>query len=112
MSVATLSPLAVVLAVVAYWIILGMVVVWLGRERDAVRALYPAGAVGALLLAWCGWLCLGAPPQTLGLPLGLPDLPFHLRADALSGFFLLLLGLAAAGVLAYSTGYLRGGADS
>jgi hypothetical protein len=26
------------------------------------------------------------------LPLGLPDLPFHLRLDALSAFFLLLLG--------------------
>jgi hydrogenase-4 component B len=111
MSAATLSPLAVILGVVAYWIVLGMVGLWLGRERDAVRALYPAGAVGALLLAWCGWLCLGAPPQTLVLPLGMPDLPFHLRADALSGFFLLLLGLAAAGVLAYSTGYFRGGAD-
>ena len=28
----------------------------------------------------------------LVLPLGLPDLPFHLRLDALSAFFLLLLG--------------------
>ena len=30
------------------------------------------------------------------LPLGLPDLPFHLRLDALSAFFLLLLGAAGA----------------
>jgi hypothetical protein len=29
------------------------------------------------------------------LPLGLPDLPFHLRLDSLSAFFLLLLGAAA-----------------
>jgi len=29
------------------------------------------------------------------LPLGLPDLPFHLRLDALSAFFLLLLGATA-----------------
>ena len=34
------------------------------------------------------------PPSTTVLPLGLPDLPFHLRLDALSAFFLLLLGAA------------------
>src|SRR5688572_30985103 len=41
------------------------------------------------------------------LPLGLPDLPFHLRIDGLSGFFLLLLGSVAAGVTIYATGYFR-----
>ena len=34
------------------------------------------------------------------MPLGLPDLPFHLRLDSLSAFFLLLLGAAARGDLA------------
>ena len=48
-----------------------------------------------------------APPQTLVLPLGLPDLPFHLRLDALSAFFLLLLGAVAAAVSLYSAGYFR-----
>ena len=33
-----------------------------------------------------------APPEVAVLPLGLPDLPFHLRLDALSAFFLFLLG--------------------
>ena len=41
------------------------------------------------------------------LPLGLPDLPFHLRLDALSAFFLLLLGAVAAAVSLYSAGYFR-----
>lgn len=27
------------------------------------------------------------------MPIGLPDLPFHLRLDALSGFFLTVIGL-------------------
>ena len=40
------------------------------------------------------------PPQSTVLPLGLPDLPFHLRLDSLSAFFLLLLGAAGAGDLA------------
>ncbi|HZX40348.1 MAG TPA: proton-conducting transporter membrane subunit, partial [Myxococcaceae bacterium] len=43
------------------------------------------------------------------LPLGLPDLPFHLRLDALSGFFLLLLGAAGAGISIFAAGYFRAG---
>ena len=47
-----------------------------------------------------------------GLPLGLPDLPFHLRLDPLAGFFLLLLGAASAGVSLFSAGYFeKGGGD-
>jgi formate hydrogenlyase subunit 3/multisubunit Na+/H+ antiporter MnhD subunit len=41
------------------------------------------------------------------LPLGLPDLPFHLRLDPLAGFFLLLLGSVSAGVSIYAIGYFR-----
>ena len=43
------------------------------------------------------------------LPLGLPDLPFHLRVDSLSAFFLLLLGAAAAAISLFSAGYFRSG---
>ena len=43
------------------------------------------------------------------LPFGLPDLPFHLRLDALSGFFLLLLGAAGAGISIFAAGYFRAG---
>ena len=44
------------------------------------------------------------PPQTLTLPLGLPDLPFHLRIDPLAGFFLMLLGSVSAGISVYAAG--------
>ena len=50
-----------------------------------------------------------AAPRSLVLPLGLPDLPFHARIDALSCFFLLLLGAVAAGVSLFASGYLRPG---
>ena len=43
------------------------------------------------------------------LALGLPDLPFHMRLDALSAFFLVLLGGASAGISIYSAGYFRQG---
>jgi formate hydrogenlyase subunit 3/multisubunit Na+/H+ antiporter MnhD subunit len=46
------------------------------------------------------------------LPLGLPDLPFHLRLDALSAFFLVLLGGAAAGISVFSAGYFRASENS
>ena len=44
-------------------------------------------------LAAVALLAIGDAPQTLVLPLGLPDLPFHVRLDALSAFFLFLLGV-------------------
>ena len=48
-------------------------------------------------------------PETAVLPLGLPGLPFHLRLDPLSAFFLLVLGSASAGVSAFASGYFRKG---
>jgi formate hydrogenlyase subunit 3/multisubunit Na+/H+ antiporter MnhD subunit len=42
------------------------------------------------------------------LQMGLPDLPFHLRLDPLSGFFLCVIGLLALFVSIYSIGYVKG----
>jgi formate hydrogenlyase subunit 3/multisubunit Na+/H+ antiporter MnhD subunit len=42
------------------------------------------------------------------LPLGLPDLPFHIRIDQLSGFFLVVIGLLSSFVSIYSLRYLKG----
>jgi formate hydrogenlyase subunit 3/multisubunit Na+/H+ antiporter MnhD subunit len=42
------------------------------------------------------------------IPLGLPDLPFHLRLDVLSGFFLVVVGLLSTFVSIYSIGYVKG----
>ncbi len=97
----------VVVAVVA-WLALGAL--GLLRPRRLVfvsRVLFPAGAAVGLALAVVAFLAIGAPAQSLVLPLGLPDLPFHLRLDALSAFFLLLLGATAAAVSVYSAGYFR-----
>ena len=75
------------------------------------RVLFPLGAVIGLAVAFAGWSALhpGTLPQTLVLPLGLPDLPFHLRLDALSGFFVLLIGVTAAGISLFAAGYFREG---
>ena len=63
--------------------------------------------------AWPSWrwlfLVSGHGQQTVILPLGLPDLPFHIRLDVLSGFFLVLLGVAGAGISIFAAGYFRSG---
>jgi formate hydrogenlyase subunit 3/multisubunit Na+/H+ antiporter MnhD subunit len=60
-----------------------------------------------LALAGFGLQAIWLHAAQLTLPLGLPDLPFHLRIDPLAGFFLLLLGSVSAGVSIYATGYFR-----
>jgi formate hydrogenlyase subunit 3/multisubunit Na+/H+ antiporter MnhD subunit len=104
----TRFALPLTLAAPAVW--LAIAALGLARARDlgfVSRILFPVGAVAGLLLAAAGALAIGAPAQALVLPLGLPDLPFHLRLDPLAAFFLLLLGAAAAAVSLFSAGYSR-----
>ena len=94
--------------VVLYWLVLGCSALLLQRRpRLITNLVFPLGALGALFIAGIGVAGLALPASTLVLPIGLPDLPFHLRLDALSAFFLVLLGGAAFGVTLYAVGYLR-----
>ncbi|MFP5249200.1 MAG: hydrogenase 4 subunit B, partial [Acidobacteriota bacterium] len=94
------------------WAMLG--IAGLARPRSVryvARLLFPMGALvcaGVAFLA-ARFLASGQAAQVTILPAGLPDLPFHLRLDALSGFFLLLLGLAGAGISTFAAGYFRAG---
>ena len=54
-----------------------------------------------------GFQALTAPTQHLQLPLGLPWIATNLRLDALSGFFLVLIGLGGAGASLFALGYGR-----
>jgi hydrogenase-4 component B len=54
-----------------------------------------------------GFQALTAPTQHLQLPLGLPWIATNLRLDALSGFFLILIGLGGAGASLFALGYGR-----
>ena len=76
---------------------------WLGR------ILFPASAIVGLILGVWALKDLSLPAQTLVLPFGLPRLPFHLRLDDLSRFFLMLLGFTSAGISLFSAGYFRPG---
>jgi hydrogenase-4 component B len=99
-------PIDVALGVVVAWLVLGTAGLLLQNPRVVTRFVFPAGAFCSLVLAAAG---LGAltEPSIAVLPLGLPDLPFHLRLDPLSGFFLILLGAASIGISLFSAGYFR-----
>lgn len=79
--------------------------------RWVARGLFPLGAVIGMGVAALGALalCAGQTPQMMTLPLGMPDLPFHVRLDALSGFFLMLLGVGEVGISIFAAGYFRSG---
>ncbi len=103
-----LSYVDLVLAAIAAWLAIGVVGVLRPHHLAFVsRLLFPLGAAVGLALAGVAFGALGAPPQSIVLPLGLPDLPFHWRLDALAAFFLLLLGATAAAVSLFSAGYFR-----
>lgn len=104
--------LDVLLDIVGGWILLGVVGLLRPRSlRLTAHFLFPLGALGCLGVAVLSGLFLatGHAPEWMILPLGLPNLPFHLRLDTLSGFFLLLLGVSGAGISIFAAGYFRSG---
>ncbi len=111
-STAASHDLRLLRFLVTAWVALGIAGLPTPRGgRLVARVLFPLGALICVAVAVLAaiFLLTGQAPQTIVLPLGLPDLPFHLRLDALSAFFLLLLGVAGAGISTFSAGYFRAG---
>ena len=105
-----LSPLALILGVVVGWTAVGAAGLLRPRDvRYAGRALFGVGAVGAFALLVAAIWSLGQPAQDWVLPMGLPDLPLHVRLDPLAAFFLALIGAGTVGISIYSAGYFRTG---
>ena len=107
---AQLLPLDWILAAVALLLTVGA----LGIVRPhnfflIARVLFPLGAALGLVIALAALAALFTDPQVAVLPLGLPGLPFHLRLDALSAYFLLLFGATTAGISIFASGYFRRG---
>jgi formate hydrogenlyase subunit 3/multisubunit Na+/H+ antiporter MnhD subunit len=103
------APLEWILGIVAYWLLVAVLGVARPRATGSMaRAMFTLGAAGCLALAVVALAAIGAAPAQIVLPLGLPELPFHVRLDALSAFFLLLLGATGTGISLYSAGYFSG----
>lgn len=73
------------------------------------RVLFPLGALVGIGLAVVAVISIATPAEQQVLAIGLPDLPIHLRRDALSNVFLFLLGAGSAGISIFSAGYFRAG---
>ena len=93
------------------WLAIGLIGIFLARRDDhfviVSYRLFPAGALVSVVLVFLALFALSSGTEEWILPIGLPNLPFHLRLDALSAFFLFLLGAASVGISVYSAGYFR-----
>jgi hydrogenase-4 component B len=99
-----------ILGVVGGWIAIGAwALLAMNRTKFVARRLFPLGAMFGLALSGLSVQALFDAPQDAVLVIGLPGLPFHLRLDALSSFFLAVLGAGAAGISIFSAGYFRAG---
>ncbi len=79
------------------------------NQRLLITVAFPLVAVASLCAAAAGaWTVASGLTHHLVLAVGLPDLPFHLRLDLLSGYFLVVVGLLAFFVSIYSVGYVKG----
>ena len=108
MDIVGVLPLDVAGTLIVLWLALGLLGLALqGSPRFITNIIFPLGALVSLALAATGLWALGEVAGIVVLPLGLPDLPLHLRLDPLSAFFLILLGGASFGVSLFSAGYFR-----
>jgi len=99
-----------VLLVVVAWLVIGVLGVFaLRRFKFVAIVLFPLGGLFSLLLLGVALSAVVSGPQVAVLPIGLPQLPFHLRLDSLSSFFLLVIGGVSAGVSTFAAGYFRKG---
>ncbi|MBN8871849.1 MAG: hydrogenase 4 subunit B [Rhodospirillales bacterium] len=87
--------------------VLAVLGVPLARRATGRWVVYGGSLLACLVLLWAGLAALDAPPETLVLPVGLPWTGAHLRLDALSGAFLVLIGVGGAGASLFAIGYGR-----
>ncbi len=78
-------------------------------SRKVVRRVaMPLLALSGLAAVAAGiWALIAGGSISTTLPLGLPWLPWHLRLDALSGLFLMIIGLVTTAVGIYGRSYVR-----
>ncbi|AGU53097.1 putative hydrogenase 4, component B [Variovorax paradoxus B4] len=99
-----------VLVVALGWLLIGIAgVMALHRLALVSRLFFPAGALLGLALFGLALGALLDTPEVAVLPIGLPALPFHLRLDSLSAYFLMVVGGSAAGISTFAAGYFRKG---
>ncbi len=98
------------LAAAGGWLLVAVAgIAALHRLAFVARVLFPLGGLFGLLLGMVALSAMLGTPQVAVLSIGLPGLPFHLRLDSLAAFFLVVVGLASAGISVFAAGYFRKG---
>ncbi|WP_454766498.1 hydrogenase 4 subunit B [Cupriavidus campinensis] len=98
------------LVVVVAWLLVGAAgALALHRFSLVSRVLFPIGGLLGLALFGLALHAVAGTPEAAVLPIGLPALPFHVRLDSLSAYFLMVMGAAAAGISTFAAGYFRKG---
>lgn len=104
------APIDATLVLAGAWLLLGITGLFAARRvRFIAHVVFPLGALVGLAMLVNAVVSIGAPVGTRELLLGLPDLPFHARQDALSCVFLAILGGGAFGISLFAAGYFREG---
>jgi hydrogenase-4 component B len=99
-----------ILVVTMAWLIVGAAGIFaLHRFSLVSQVLFPIGGLLGLALSGLALDALLGRPEVAVLPVGLPALPFHLRLDSLSAYFLMVVGGASAGISTFAAGYFRKG---
>src|SRR5258708_8942078 len=100
------TPLAALLALLLLWALIGLAGLLRPQSLGFVaRTLFPLGALVGIAIAVVAAVNLAAPVERVTLLLGLPDLPMHMRLDALASVFLFLLGAASTGISLFAAAY-------
>jgi len=94
------------------WVVLSLLLLafagaFTARVASGRLLVYGGSLVLCGLLLIAGLSALTSDIQLLDLPLGLPRIGTHLRLDALSGFFLALVGIGGSGASLFALGYTR-----
>ncbi|MDE2119395.1 MAG: hydrogenase 4 subunit B [Betaproteobacteria bacterium] len=106
----SMFALAAALGAAVGWVLLGLAaLVRPGSTRWSAHGVFPLGAVLCAVLAIAGLLGVFGAPQQASLALGASGLVLRWRLDALSGFFLLLIGASSLGSSVFASGYFRDG---
>ncbi|MBI5232838.1 MAG: hydrogenase 4 subunit B [Deltaproteobacteria bacterium] len=95
-------------AIVVFFSVAVFSLLFRGREGSLVNISFSALAAANLVMVYVGFMAvLVNDVETTILPIGLPELPFYLRLDPLSGYFLTVTALLGFFVSIYSIGYVR-----
>lgn len=105
-----LQPLSLAAcAIVLLLLTAGSASLYRGNRRLMIMFSFALASVASLLATVAGIWTVGSEMTVKGiLPIGLPDLPFHVRFDPLAGYFFTIVGLLALFVSVYSIGYVQG----